>query len=458
MEDLSEIELEVRKRLEEELGEKACRDYIDKLTIAGLKDGVLTLMACTKFYAQNIEKYYKNDLLAAWKDFCPSVQEIEIRTGILFKSKNVKKSAQDKVEDKSVDKEDGVSEDEELVPTSLNPGFTFDNYVVGESNKVAYEAAYRIADVNNTLCKLLYMYSSSGMGKTHLLQSIAWKIRQEHPEKKVVYISADTFVYRFVNMRFKDESKKDYANLKFKNIFMNSDILIFDDMQRVIGKEASQKSFFDIFISMLDAGKQIVIASDRTPVEFELGERIRSRFLSGVVVNISPTNYELRYEILKSKAQNFDVDIPDEVLQYLAENITTNVRELEGAMVSVCANAELSGKKVSLDYARDVMHSYMGYSERDLTIKEIQEKVASKCDIKLDDMLSKRRERNIARPRQIAMYLSHELTKKSLPEIGKAFGRDHTTVIHALETVKKMYETENDFKVLVDSLKRFIQR
>ena len=294
-----------------------------------------------------------------------------------------------------------------------------------------------------------------GLGKTHLMHAIAWQIRAQNPRRKVVYLSAEKFMYQFIKaLRFKD-------TMSFKELFRSADVLMVDDVQFIGGKESTQEEFFHTFNALADRGRQIVISSDRSPAELSgLEERIRSRLGWGLVADIQPTTYELRLGILQSKAQEFvrEARVPDNVLAFLAHRITSNVRELEGALNRVIAQAILVGRAITLEMAQDVLRDLLRAHERRVTIEDIQKLVAEHYRIRIADMHSARRARAVARPRQVAMYLAKQLTPRSLPEIGRKFGgRDHTTVMHAIRKIEELRSTDPVLSEDIEALRRLLQ-
>ena len=287
------------------------------------------------------------------------------------------------------------------------------------------------------------------MGKTHLMHAIAWHIRKNDPSRKVIYMSSDKFQYHFVR------ALKSQNIDNFKDSLRSVDVLMLDDVQFLIGKNGTQEEFFHTFNALIEHGAQIILSADKAPVNLDrIDDRLKTRLASGLVADIHPTTYELRLSILESKAQMLGVPVPQDVIEFLAEKLTTSVRELEGALHRVVANVQLIGGQVTLEKTRFILKDLLNVLERRVTIEEIQHKVADKYNIRTADILSKRRERPIARPRQIAMYLAKNLTTASLPEIGRKFDRDHTTVIHAVKTVEDMMAQDSLFADEVNSLRR----
>jgi len=326
--------------------------------------------------------------------------------------------------------------------------------VVGKPNELAFAAAKRVAELNELPFNPLFIYGGVGLGKTHLMHAIAWEIQRQDPTRKVVYLSAEKFMYQFIRvraLRFKD-------TMRFKELFRSVDVLMVDDVQFIGGKDSTQEEFFHTFNTLIDRGSQIVISSDRSPAELSgLEERIRSRLGWGLVVDVHPSTYELRLGILQSKAEGLaaQVTVPDRVLEFLAHRITSNIRELEGALNRIVAQATLVGRAITLEMAQEVLQDLLRAHERRITIEEIQKRVAEHFGIKLSDMHSARRARVVARPRQVAMYLAKQLTPRSLPEIGRRFGgRDHTTVMHAIKKIEELRAQDSIMSEDIEKLRR----
>lgn len=331
----------------------------------------------------------------------------------------------------------------------LDPRYTFDRYVVGTSNQFAFSAAQRVAEGGAVTFNPLFLHSSVGLGKTHLMHAIAWEIRRRHPDRQVVYMSAEKFMVEFVSaLRHQD-------TMSFKQRFRNVDVLMIDDVQFIAGKNSTQDEFFHTFNALIDYRRQLIISADRSPSDLEgIEERIRSRLGWGLVADIHPTDFELRLGILQSKLEATPgAKVPMEVLEFLARRISSNIRELEGALNRLAAHATLVGRPISLEFTKSVLQDLLRANDRRITIDEIQRKVADYYKVRMPDLLSARRSRDVARPRQIAMYLSKRMTPRSLPEIGRRFGgRDHTTVMHAIKRIDELRmtdsELENDLTIL----------
>jgi len=335
----------------------------------------------------------------------------------------------------------------------LDPRFTFENFVVGKPNELAYAAARRVADTETPTFNPLFLYGGVGLGKTHLMHAIAWHIRKNFPQRRVIYMSAEKFMYQFVRaLRFKD-------TVSFKDQFRSVDVLMIDDVQFIGGKDTTQEEFFHTFNALVDRNRQVIISADKSPQDLDrVEERLRSRLGWGLVADLHPATYELRLGILHAKAEKIGCPVPDKVMEFLAHKISSNVRELEGALNRITAHAQLVGRTISLEMTMEVLADLLRASERRITIDEIQKKVAEHFNIRVSDMHSARRARQVARPRQVAMYLAKQLTPRSLPEIGRKFGgRDHTTVIHAVRKIEELSAYDAGFKEDVELLRRLLQ-
>jgi chromosomal replication initiator protein len=348
--------------------------------------------------------------------------------------------------------------DEDLPGASLDSRFTFDSFVVGKPNELAHAAARRVAEGGPVTFNPLFLYGGVGLGKTHLMHAIAHEIQIRQPHLRVLYLSAEQFMYRFV------QALRERQIMDFKEIFRSVDVLMVDDVQFIAGKDSTQEEFFHTFNALVDQNKQIVISADRAPGEIkDLEDRIKSRMQCGLVVDLHPTDYELRLGILQQKAEIYmaqykGLHISAGVLEFLAHRITTNVRVLEGALTRLFAFASLVGREITLDLAQDCLADILRASDRKLTIEEIQRKVAEHYNIRLSDMIGPKRLRNIARPRQVAMYLAKQLTPRSLPEIGRRFGgRDHTTIIHGVRKIEELMTSDSQLNDDLQLLRRLLQ-
>ncbi|MEC7575778.1 MAG: chromosomal replication initiator protein DnaA, partial [Pseudomonadota bacterium] len=323
--------------------------------------------------------------------------------------------------------------------TPLDPRFTFDRYVTGKSNEFAFAAAKRISETDDTQYNPFILYGGVGLGKTHLMQAIAWEKKRLNPNINIVYVSAEKFVNMFVS------ALRNKKNMEpFEKMFRDADLLMVDDIQFIAGKEQSQEKFFHTFNSLMDSRKQIVFTADKPPAELDgIEDRLRSRFAWGLTTAIHKPSLETRIAILEEKAQSLSVDLKRDVAHFLAEKIDSNVRELEGALNRLIAHTQLVQKDITIETTQEILHDIFKSYEKTVTIDDIQRKVTDHFNIKMSELLGTRRSRAVARPRQIAMFLAKNCTTKSYPDIGRAFGgRDHTTVMHAVKTVEKLIDTD----------------
>ncbi|WP_207470141.1 chromosomal replication initiator protein DnaA, partial [Paracoccus fontiphilus] len=341
---------------------------------------------------------------------------------------------------------------------SLDPRYTFGNFVVGKPNELAHAAARRVAEGGPVGFNPLFLYGGVGLGKTHLMHAIAHEYQRRHPLAQVLYLSAEQFMYRFV------QALRESTIMDFKGMFRNVNMLMVDDVQFIAGKDSTQEEFFHTFNALVDQGKQIVISADRAPAEIKgLEERIKSRLSCGLIVDLHPTTYELRLGILQSKTEGFRAQQPDlqigaGVLEFLAHRITTNVRVLEGALQRLFAHASLLRREITLEVAQECLADILRTNDRKISIDDIQRRVAEHYNIRLADLIGPKRARNVARPRQIAMYLSKQLTSRSLPEIGRRFGgRDHTTIMHGIRKIEELVVEDHALAEDVAMLKRLLE-
>lgn len=321
---------------------------------------------------------------------------------------------------------------------TLDDRYNFDNFVLGKSNELAFAAAKQVAQNPGTVYNPLLLYGSTGLGKTHLLHAAGRFIAQQNPSAQVLYLHSEKFVSEMIQALRRDGIDA------FKRRYRSADALLIDDIQFFAGKDRSQEEFFHTFNTLLESRQQIILTCDRYPKEVDgIEARLRSRFGWGLTVSIEPPDFETRVAILQSKATDRGLDLDDSVSFLIAKRIRSNVRDLEGALNSLIANARFSGRQIDLDYTQEILRDVLAVHDRLITIENIQKLVADYYQLRVADLLSKRRTRSIARPRQMAMYLAKQLTEHSLPEIGNAFGgRDHTTVLHACRKIEALCETD----------------
>ncbi|MHB1218867.1 MAG: chromosomal replication initiator protein DnaA [Alphaproteobacteria bacterium] len=447
----------VRGRLRAEFGEATYRSWLKPLTLKDIDGGCVSVSVPTRFVRDWVAQNYADRITAVWNQLNTDVRRIEIVVDATRPSEDrtfpkgaaaVKPPAE--VEDAPPPT---PIDDRNAISAPLDPRFTFKNFVVGKPNEFAHAAARRVAEADKVSFNPLFLYGGVGLGKTHLMHAIAWHLRMREPNRRVIYLSAEKFMYQFIRaLRFKD-------TMAFKEQFRSVDVLMIDDVQFISGKESTQEEFFHTFNTLVDQNRQVIISADKSPSDLEgMEERLRSRLGWGLVADIHPTTYELRLGILDSKSEQLGAAIPRKVMEFLAHRITSNVRELEGALNRIVAHATLVGRDISLEMTQEVLHDLLRASDRRVTIEEIQKRVAEHYNIRLSDMHSARRARAVARPRQVAMYLAKQLTTRSLPEIGRKFGgRDHTTVMHAVKKVEELRSLDASFGDDVELLRRMLE-
>lgn len=342
----------------------------------------------------------------------------------------------------------------------LNPDYTFDNFVVGNSNQFAHVASLSIAESmsRDLNCPKKYnpmfIYGGSGLGKTHLMHAVANHILHYQPEARIIYVTIEEFMNDFISSIGSMGSNRNKMDL-FKEKYRSTDILLIDDIQFLKGKTETQEEFFHTFNALYQNNKQIILTSDRHPKEIEtLEDRLRTRFENGVIADVQPPNLETRIAILRKKVQTEGHDVSDEVIMFMAENIESSIRELEGSLLTLTAFANLNSISVTVDLAKDVLQSRINNTKTQvITIETIQNLVCQTYGVRYDDLIGKKRPQNIAFPRQIAMYLCRELTENSLPKIGEHFGgRDHSTILHGIEKVKETLKKDPAFKANLNHL------
>jgi len=445
----------VRGQLRAEVGDASYRSWLKPLTLAGITDGMVRIAVPTQFMRDWVASHYGDRMRALWAEEDATLDGVDIFVQPRSRQPLVREVGARNVAAPSDAPEgnDGAASSLTSFSVPLDPRFTFDNFVVGKPNELAHAAARRVADSETAAFNPLFLYGGVGLGKTHLMHAIAHHTRRKFPQRKVVYLSAEKFMYHFIRaLRFKN-------TVAFKDEFRSVDLLMIDDVQFIIGKESTQEEFFHTFNDLVDNSRQVVVSADKSPSDLEgMEERLRSRLGWGLVADIHSTSFELRLSILDSKSENLGIDIPAKVKEFLAHRITTNVRELEGALNRVVAHATLVGREITLDACQEVLQDLLRANDRRVTIEDIQRRVAEHFNIRITDMHSARRARAIARPRQVAMYLAKQLTARSLPEIGRKFGgRDHTTVMHAVRRVEELRRSDSQFCEDVDLLRRMLE-
>ena len=433
--------------LKKSLDKDTFQNWIKPIYFESHIDTSLTLSVPTRFLRDWIIKNYASVIKKAYMDQGHSIDKL----AILVKENNNRIIPGTEViyEDKD-DDEDTYYDD---ISAPLDPKFTFDNFIVGKPNELAYAAAQRVAQSEVVSFNPLFLYGGVGLGKTHLMHAVAWNIKKRNPKKNVVYLTAEKFMYQFIKaLRFKNI-------MSFKEQFRSVDVLMIDDVQFIIGKDNTQEEFFHTFNTLIDKKRQIIISADKSPADLDgLEDRLKSRLGWGLVADIHPLTYELRLGILQAKAEQKSLKLKQEVMEFLANKITNNVREMEGALNRLAVHASIQDSEISVDLVKDVLKDLLRTNSRKITIDEIQKKVVEHYNIKLSDMHSPRRSRSVARPRQVAMYLAKSITTRSLPEIGRKFGgRDHTTVIHAIKTIEEIMVNDPNLAEDIELLTRILQ-
>jgi chromosomal replication initiator protein len=475
----------IRGRLQAEVGEVEYRTWLRQMGLAGVDGDEVTVTLPTRFLRDWVSTRYGDRLRAMWQCEDPSIRRVDIRVGgatlqqsplaappMAIPSATTPGLAESVSTPREVAREtiresvatprpapaifpDDRNEQRSDLAAPLDPRFTFEGFVVGKPNEFAYACARRVAEhPSSPGFNPLFLYGGVGLGKTHLMHAIAWELtnRTSNPVS-VAYMSAEKFMYRFI------AAIRSQSTMEFKENLRSVDVLMIDDLQFLIGKDNTQEEFFHTFNYLVEQGKQIVVSADKSPSDLNgLEHRLRTRLGCGMVADLHSTTYELRISILEAKAARAGIDVPVKVLEFLAHKITSNVRELEGALNRLVAHANLFGRSVTLETTHEVLHDILKAHDRRVTIEEIQKKVAEHYSIRLTDMSSARRARAVARPRQVAMYLAKQLTSRSLPEIGRKFGnRDHTTVMHAVSRVTELMERDGTFAEDVELLRRLLE-
>jgi len=445
---------EVRAKLKATLGEAAYTNWIEPLRLIKTEGKVAVFSTPTTFIGNWVNRNYGVRIC----DMMAQAGEPVDRLEFAVHSEAPKVNGAAKPAKEFIEQPAAKSGRSELPTSPLDKRLTFDQFVVGQPNELAHAASRRVAESDTVSFNPLFLYGGVGLGKTHLMHAIAWELRNNKPDAKVLYLSAEQFMHKFVQaLRFKDM-------LNFKDMFRSVDVLMIDDVQFIAGKESTQDEFFHTFNALIDQNKQIVISADRSPNDIDdIDDRIKSRLQSGLVVDIHPTDYELRLGILQSKAEaNLKhypgVVISDGVMEFLAHRISSNVRVLEGALTRLFAFASLVGRDVTLEMAQESLADVLRTTQKNITVEEIIRKVAEHYHLRVNDLLSARRARAVARPRQIAMFLAKNLTSKSLPDIGRRFGgRDHTTVIHAVKKITELKGSDAAIAEDVELLRRMLE-
>ena len=444
--------IEIQKKFREKFGNEIFESWLKKIEFEDEFNNYLLLSVSTRFIRDWITSRYMDQILKVVKTFKSEIIRIEFL--INDKAVKEKKTYDQNLVSNSYNLNVSYIKDSHLQYNRIDPNKKFENFIIGESNKLAFEASKKVStDLSHY--NPLYIYSGVGMGKSHLLNSIGLELKKSN---KVMFISAERFMYQFV------KSIKANEMVKFKDYFRNTDVLLIDDIQFMNGKEAMQEEFFHTFNALLDKNSQIIVSADRPPNKLtRIQERIKSRFSGGLVVDIQNANYELRYKIIQKKTEELkllnpnNLNISEDVKIFLSEKIKTSIRELVGALNRIVSFSRIYNKVPTLSETRIILKDLLNLPENKVSIEIIQTEVCKFFKISKNEMLSSRRSRYLVRPRQTAIYLAKSLTSKSLPEIGRAFSnRDHTTVIHSVKTIDKLRKDDSELNTNIDVLKNKI--
>ena len=440
------------------IGNNNYRTWIDPLNFSHVEDDVAVFDVPTTFLGNYVEQNFGDVILHKLSEAQAQIRRIRFQ--VAARQTDIKKPleapARQDTPKSSAAKNNGFSS--EFTSAPIDARFTFDTFIVGKPNELAYAASKRVAEGGAVTFNPLFLYGGVGLGKTHLMHATAWELQARRPDLNVLYLSAEQFMYRFV------QALRERKMMDFKQLFRSVDVLMVDDVQFIAGKDSTQEEFFHTFNALVDQNKQIIISADRAPGEIkDLEDRIKSRMQCGLVVDLHPTDYELRLGILQSKVERHQSHYPDlviepNVLEFLALRISTNVRVLEGALTRLFAFASLVGRPINLDLTQDCLADVLRASERKITVEEIQRKVSEHYNIRLSDIIGPKRVRTYARPRQVAMYLAKQMTSRSLPEIGRRFGgRDHTTVMHGVKRIEELKIQDGQVAEDLEILRRTLE-
>ncbi len=440
--------------MRDEFGGAAFNSWLKPMTLAEVRGSNVRIAVPTRFMRDWVVDNYADRIQELWHDENEKIKTAEIivapgQAGLPSRPE-VPRSTSTKT---SVGAKTASTKLAESMGASLDARFTFSNFVVGRCNELAHAAARRVADSDEVPFNPLFLYGGVGLGKTHLMHAIAQHISKRNPRRRVLYLSGEKFMNQLIRaIQFK-------TTMVFKEQFRSVDVLMIDDVQFISGKNHTQAEFFHTFNDLVDQRRQIVVSADKSPSDLEgMEDRLKSRLGWGLVADIHPTDYELRLGILQAKADQLGVKTPTKVLEFLAHKITSNIRELEGALNRIVHHADLTGKLVTLETTQELLRDLLRANDRRVTIEEIQSHVARHFNIRLADMHAARRARAVARPRQVAMYLAKQLTARSLPEIGRRFGgRDHTTVMHAVRKIEELRAIDHAFDEEIDLLRRMLE-
>ena len=449
--DLKELWEKTLNIIKGELTEVSFNTWIKSCEPISISSNTIKISVPNSFTQDILEKRYKDLVINSIEVACSKTYNLEflIASEIQDAEELEEKTKQPKKDNMTVVVNDEMS-------STLNPKYTFNSFVIGNSNRFAHAASLAVAESPAKAYNPLFIYGGVGLGKTHLMHAIGHYILQNNPNAKVVYVSSEKFTNELIN------AIKDDKNEEFRTKYRSVDVLLIDDIQFIAGKERTQEEFFHTFNTLHEANKQIILSSDRPPKEIPtLEDRLRSRFEWGLIADIQAPDFETRMAILKKKADVEKLNVPNEVMVYIATKVKSNIRELEGALIRIVAYSSLTNREITVDLSSEALKDIISNKQnKSITIDLIQDVVATYFNLRVEDLKSQRRTRNVAYPRQIAMYLSRKLTDMSLPKIGEEFGgRDHTTVIHAYEKISESLNRDESLEhTLNDITKKLTQK
>ena len=440
----------IKQRLLKTVGQNNYTTWIEPMAPGKVAEGIATLLVPTNFFGNYVSQNFSDLILHELR--AEGVDVSRLNFALVPQKDEVMQKPTARPAQKAAKSSNPVT------TAPLDPRFSFDNFVVGKPNELAHAAAKRVAEGGPVTFNPLFLYGGVGLGKTHLMHAIAQELKERKPNMNVLYLSAEQFMYRFV------QALRDRKMMDFKEIFRSVDVLMVDDVQFIAGKDSTQEEFFHTFNALVDQNKQIIISADRAPTDIkDLEDRVKSRLQCGLVVDLHPTDYELRLGILQTKVETQrktypGLEVDDGVLEFLAHRITSNVRVLEGALTRLFAFASLVGREINMELTQDCLADVLRDSERKISVEEIQRKVSEHYNIRLSDMIGPKRLRSYARPRQVAMYLCKQMTSRSLPEIGRRFGgRDHTTVMHGVKRIEELKVSDGQIAEDLELLRRALE-
>ncbi len=433
-----EILIQAKELLKNETTKITYDTWIQPLDIRSIEDNVITLIASNSFQKDTVESRYL-DLITNTFNFITH-RKCEVK--VVFGNEG----------EKIPDTVETIKQEKKSVTSGLNPKYTFENFVIGNNNKFAQAAALGIAENPGYKYNPLFLYGGPGLGKTHLMHAIGNYVLQLYPDKKVLYVTSETFTNQLIN------SLKEQSTDKFREKYRNIDVLLIDDIQFIANKKSTQEEFFHTFNALYESSKQIVLSSDKPPKDIELlEERLKTRFECGIIADISSPDYETRLAILRKKAEDDNILIDDEILTMIATNVETNIRELEGILNKLIATSSLTNTSITMEMATKAVNDIVKSQKRTISADYIQEVVAKYFSISQKDLISAKRSNDVTFPRQIAMYLCRNVAQMSLPQIGKSFGnRDHSTVMHSINKIDSEINSNQNTKLIVESVKNIL--